>query len=475
MEIHRHRALGRVVLAADAALIVAAMLLAAGVHSFSRRALHLFREPPSFDQFAALPFLTLPLFLAWIAGLRLHRFHERAWTVPQLAAGLLRLHAAVFLSLSVLIFLTQSVLNRSLIAIFLGCTFLLLLAERTGFAAWQRYQHTRGPGRERLLLAGSLTDPLRAFLAEVRAEAFHPLVVGILLPDGEPLPAESEEMPRPLGHLSDLPQVLHAEAVDQVLFFPPLHRPAEVTRALESCELVGVPASFHVELPRPSAAAPRVVARGGFPFVTFDVAPKPAAALAVKHGIDALAAALGLVVLAPLLAAIAVAIWATMGRPILFAQERAGLHGRRFRMLKFRSMRRDAEQLKAGLQAQNEMSGPVFKIARDPRITPLGQLLRRSSLDELPQLFNVLVGQMSLVGPRPLPLHEQQAIVGWQRRRLSMKPGLTGLWQVSGRSHVDFESWMRLDLEYIDRWTLALDLALLVRTIPAVLLGRGAR
>jgi lipopolysaccharide/colanic/teichoic acid biosynthesis glycosyltransferase len=214
---------------------------------------------------------------------------------------------------------------------------------------------------------------------------------------------------------------------------------------------------------------------GRLPFFTFDVAPKSRTRLAIKHGADALCAALGIVLLGPLLGAIALMILVTMGRPVLFIQERAGLYGRRFRMLKFRTMERGAEARQEALRARNELSGPVFKLSGDPRVTRLGWALRRSSLDELPQLFNILVGQMSLVGPRPLPLDEQKAIGGWQRRRLSMKPGLTGLWQVSGRSGVDFDEWMRLDLDYIDRWTLLLDLHIVVRTFPAVLLGRGAR
>jgi len=155
-------------------------------------------------------------------------------------------------------------------------------------------------------------------------------------------------------------------------------------------------------------------------------------------------------------------------------QPRAGLYGRSFRMVKFRSMVQGAEAQRETLGDSNEMSGPVFKIKADPRVTRLGRVLRKTSLDELPQLFNVLNGSMSLVGPRPLPLMEQRQIRGWQRRRLSMKPGITGLWQVSGRNDLDFEEWMLLDLEYIDDWSLGLDLSILLRTLPVVLFGRGA-
>jgi lipopolysaccharide/colanic/teichoic acid biosynthesis glycosyltransferase len=152
-----------------------------------------------------------------------------------------------------------------------------------------------------------------------------------------------------------------------------------------------------------------------------------------------------------------------------------GLHGRRFKMWKFRTMVENAETMKLQLEALNEVDGPAFKLTRDPRVTRLGAFLRRTSLDELPQLFNVLEGSMSLVGPRPLPESEQQRIRGAQRRRLSMKPGITGLWQVSGRSNVSFADWMRMDQAYVDRWSLWMDLRLLLATLPAVLRRKGAK
>ena len=172
---------------------------------------------------------------------------------------------------------------------------------------------------------------------------------------------------------------------------------------------------------------------------------------------------------------IALTILVTMGRPVLFSQDRIGYHGRRFRMHKFRSMVNGAEQQRDTLAEHNEMGGPVFKISADPRITPFGRFIRKYSLDELPQLLNVFSGSMSLVGPRPLPVREQQQITGALRRRLSMKPGITGLWQVSGRSNLSFEEWMRMDLEYLDNWSNVEDLRLLLLTVPAVLAGRGAK
>jgi lipopolysaccharide/colanic/teichoic acid biosynthesis glycosyltransferase len=184
------------------------------------------------------------------------------------------------------------------------------------------------------------------------------------------------------------------------------------------------------------------------------------------------------VVLTPLvLGPVAIAIRFSSPGPILFRQKRCGLNGRPFTMLKFRSMVTNAEQRKHELAAFNEMGGPVFKVTNDPRVTPIGRWLRKYSIDELPQLFNVLRGEMSLVGPRPLPVDEVSRFDDFaHRRRLSVKPGLTCLWQVSGRNEVrDFKDWVRLDLEYIDNWSFWLDLKILWRTIPVVLTGAGAK
>jgi lipopolysaccharide/colanic/teichoic acid biosynthesis glycosyltransferase len=170
--------------------------------------------------------------------------------------------------------------------------------------------------------------------------------------------------------------------------------------------------------------------------------------------------------------AIAVAIAIDGGRPILFRQDRIGLHGRPFRVAKFRSMTHDAEARRAGLADQNEINGRAFKITDDPRVTRVGRFLRRTSLDELPQLFNVLRGEMSLVGPRPPLPGEVDSYDLWHRRRLSMKPGITGLWQVRARREPEFDRWVAADLEYIDRWSLWLDVKILARTIPAALEGR---
>jgi lipopolysaccharide/colanic/teichoic acid biosynthesis glycosyltransferase len=196
---------------------------------------------------------------------------------------------------------------------------------------------------------------------------------------------------------------------------------------------------------------------------------------AVKRGLDIAVSALLLVALSPLLAVIAVAVKLAHDGPILYRWRVAGRGGRPFTSYKFRSMVVNADQLKAALAAANEMSGPVFKIRDDPRVTRLGRFLRRYSLDEIPELWSVLRGDLSLVGPRPPLQTEYARFTDRQRAKLAVKPGITCLWQVSGRNEItDFDEWLRLDLEYIERWSLRLDLAILLRTIPAVLSGRGA-
>jgi exopolysaccharide biosynthesis polyprenyl glycosylphosphotransferase len=212
----------------------------------------------------------------------------------------------------------------------------------------------------------------------------------------------------------------------------------------------------------------------GIPLLSLSTVPGDDAALAVKRAIDVVLSAAALLALSPLLLVTAVAIKLDSPGPVLFRQRRIGVNGREFRMVKFRSMHRDAEARLASLRALNEVSGPVFKIKRDPRITRVGRFIRRTSIDELPQFWNVLRGEMSIVGPRPhLPAEADQ----YQRRhvrRLSVKPGITCTWQVSGRSSIGFDRWMELDLAYIDSWSLWQDVKILARTIPAVLTGRGA-
>lgn len=250
-----------------------------------------------------------------------------------------------------------------------------------------------------------------------------------------------------------------------------------VEAAINACELEGVEVWLVADFFKAQLSRTSFDDFCGQPILVFRTAPEASWQGVLKQVFDYLGAALLLVVWSPILLAVSVLVKLTSPGPIFFRQERSGLNGRPFTLYKFRTMVSNAEQLKHELAAMNEMTGPVFKVTNDPRVTTVGRLLRKFSIDEFPQLFNVLRGEMSLVGPRPLPVDEVKRFHDLaHRRRLSVKPGLTCLWQVSGRNNVkDFRDWVRLDLEYIDNWSLWLDFKILCRTVPVVLVGTGAR
>jgi exopolysaccharide biosynthesis polyprenyl glycosylphosphotransferase len=273
----------------------------------------------------------------------------------------------------------------------------------------------------------------------------------------------------------DLASVLDRQSIDQVMLTGRAWDVDTLRFIADTCEEVGVRFSMDANFLGLKTSRVQLEDYDGSGVLTFSATPNDTGALMVKRTMDIVGASAALVVLSPLLAVVALLIKMQDGGPVLFSQERSGLFGRRFAMLKFRSMVTDAEAQKARLAHLNEMSGPVFKMAHDPRITRLGAFIRRTSIDELPQFWNVLRGEMSLVGPRPPIPAETERYARWQLRRLSMKPGITCIWQVSGRNNIDFDTWMKLDLQYIDNWSLLLDVKLLLKTVPVVLMGTGAR
>jgi len=383
-------------------------------------------------------------------------------TIWQLLRGLAVIG---FVLMLLAIFLQWPVPSRLALANVVLLTFLLLLGRDLVVRSIVGSRARAGGAREAVVLAGNPAD-IADFLATLPEEQSGLwTVVGTFDP-------ESEDW-------DGLRALLNEHAVERVVFAVEHTGFALVSRAIEICEVQGVEAWLAADFIRTRIARPTFDTIGGRPMLVLRSTPELSWALLLKSVIDRGAAAVLLLLSAPLWLAVAIGIKIQSPGPVFYFQERAGRYGRPFRMWKFRSMVPDAdkklEELKQ--EAGNQMSGPVFKLENDPRIFPLGRIIRRFSIDELPQLINVLLGDMSLVGPRPMALYEVHKIQrSEQRRKLSVKPGLTCIWQVSGRNEItDFDEWVQLDLQYIDNWSLWLDFKILLKTVPTVLFAKGAK
>jgi exopolysaccharide biosynthesis polyprenyl glycosylphosphotransferase len=367
-----------------------------------------------------------------------------------------------------LISVTRAFNHESILFYWVGCATCMLLFR----AVSRALLHAPLIQRHDVVIVGSGPRALTLYYTLFGANGNGFRLLGFVdTAEGEVAP---EVQSRLLGNLDGLESILMGHAVDEVLIALPVRsRYTEIQRTIEICERGGVPARYLSDVFQHR--------RNGNQLVGEPLAAVPAHAssedgrLIVKRCLDVTLALLALVCAAPVLLMSALAIKVTSPGPILFVQERYGLNKRRFRMYKLRTMVADAESQQQLLEEFNEATGPVFKIREDPRLTRVGKILRRLSIDEVPQLLNVLRGEMSLVGPRPLPMRD---VSGFSEpalmRRFSVYPGITGLWQVSGRCDIDFDDWIRLDLKYIDEWSLGLDLRILLRTVPAVLDGKGA-
>ena len=425
------------------------------------------------DLSLAEPVLGLALFVsAWVTILWSHgayRLRDR-WSLKSDIRVVVRAVALLAVGTFAFLFLVKlSDVSRlylfSLYSLLLLATVAARAAIRWVFGRARR----RGRNLRGVLVLG--TGPMAVTFAR-RLEAHSELGLAILGFLGEP----TEALPARwayLGSIDRLPAVIHDGVVDEVAICLVTEDWALVESIAGLCETEGKIVRMPVPMPHLSIGTGHVEDLDGTPVLSIITGPNATMALAAKRIMDVAFAGLALVVLAPLFGAIAAAISLADRGPILYRQERVGLHGRRFHVVKFRSMVTTADKMLDDLLAHNEVSGHAFKLTSDPRVTRIGRFLRRSSLDELPQLLNVVRGDMSLVGPRPPLPREVAGYDLWHRRRLSMKPGITGLWQIEGRREPEFDQWVQKDLEYIDRWSTWLDIRIMLRTIPAMLRAEG--
>ncbi len=411
--------------------------------------------------------------LIWLLLGRWMQIHERLEASPPrvILRDTFRQCALGAMSVVLFEYLLRLDLSRSFMALFaaynwvLLCLFRLNAARLTGLIR-------RGLGTPHYIVVAGVGERARRLgQALERNEKNGIRLLGFL--EQEPEGPVSLGREYPAWRLAELPQLLSRHVIDEIIFAVDSSRLAELEEVFLLCDEEGVRTRVVLDF-FPHVNSDVYLERlGVVPLLTFSAAPHDEIRLLLKRALDVALAAAALLVLAPFMLAVSLLIRLTSPGPVIFRQTRCGLNGRKFIFYKFRSMCANAEQLKPALEHLNRKQ-TAFKIPNDPRLTPLGRYLRKFSVDEWPQLWNVLKGDMSLVGPRPAVPDEVERYQRWQRRRLRMRPGLTCLWALAGRDALDFDTWMRLDMQYIDNWSLALDWKIILSTIPRVLTGKGA-
>jgi exopolysaccharide biosynthesis polyprenyl glycosylphosphotransferase len=444
-------------------LLAATLYICYALRAYEIVNIDLFPQSPPLSDYYWL-FIVFPFFAPLL--LEIQGFYQYSLEKTTQRSLQQILYTGVWLGLIVavcVIFLKLSIPSRSAFLMFLMASPAVLLLREKASATLYLRRLRQGKEGERVIVAGS-----SGAVDEVLAGLTSRQTLEIKVVERINLDHQSVE---------ELVEAIHRYNIGRVILATGQDFCGKLQESIAACETEGVEAWVSANFFRASIARPSYEQLGRTPMLVFRVTPELSWALLIKESIDRLGALLGLLILSPLFLIVAISIKLTSPGPVIFSQQRAGKHGKPFTMYKFRSMRVGAEKEQEQLKVLNEMSGPVFKVLNDPRITSFGRWMRRTSVDEFPQLFNVLQGHMSLVGPRPLPLYEVENFeLTSHRRRLSMKPGLTCLWQIRGRNNVkNFDDWVKLDIEYIDNWSLLLDVSILLKTIPVVLFGTGAK
>jgi len=417
----------------------------------------------------------LVLFLWWVllSWNKMYVSH-RGRSLRQISWLIIKVNMFGLLFLGTILFFRQEFLvHRTLILFFVAICTALLILEKSALFSMLHQMRKRGRFIKYALILGTGEDA-RWLLSQLRLQGSVGIKVIGFVRDGRSQELDSIDGLPVFGSAGDMRSLLEKHVVDEVFITTSFRDLSQIEPVLLVCQDIGINARVLVRSLAPNKAKIFVDEFMETPFISFSTTSMSVFALHTKMVIDFLTAVVLLAVLAPLLVVIGLLIKLDSPGPALFKQKRVGRNGRVFNIYKFRSMVKNAEERRGEVEHLNTSRGPVFKARSDPRITRMGRVLRRTSLDELPQLFNVLVGEMSLVGPRPHPVYESEKINGSARRRLSMKPGMTGLWQVSGRSELDFAERIRLDLEYIDGWSLLLDIRLLLQTLSVFFARKGA-
>lgn len=472
-----HR-LPRAVIAVTVVTDLALMFLAFGLAYIIRYQLQWFRDvdPAYYTTFR--PYLPMAIALAALVFIAfiiegVYRPKRGATAIDEIYGVISGVASGFVVMVFIAFFWRPLVYSRLIFVYAIALMILLLVAARLARRAILSYLRRRGTGILHVLIvgAGEVGRHVMRNLVARPDLGYH--VVGFVDDDPERGATDIGRF-RALGGTDNLSRLMQEHAVDEVIITLPSRAQPKIMQVVQQCIESGVLPRLVPDLYQMSLSRVTVEDVAGIPMLSpYDTQLSPWAT-AFKRVVDLLGSAVALVVLSPLLGLIGVAIKLDSPGPVIFRQRRIGRSGQPFYVYKFRSMVQDADAVKHQLQHMNEADGPLFKIRDDPRVTRVGRFLRRSSLDELPQLWNVLRGDMSLVGPRPALPEEVAGYRDWQRMRLNAAPGMTGLWQISGRSDLPFDEMVLLDIYYIENWTPLLDLSILFRTVPKVLLGDGA-
>ncbi len=467
---HRGRLISLLLALSDAATTTVAFLAAyyaAGI-GLPRILPELFDPVLEIGDYAWILLLMVPawwVLLFFFGEYALDQIQQRR----RLLAGLIRPALVVALILGAAVFVAQEkFFSRRVLSAFVLFNFTFVLLGRYALLAAAARISRQARNQRNLLIVGS-PKHAQSFIETIANDPWGLQTVGFI--SNSALHAIGDVAR--LGGLDDLPRLIEEQVVDDVVIVESERGLAGINDVIRACEEVGVRVHLQASCFEAVISRPHLEDFRGFRFLAFAAGPTDQFRMGLKRALDVVASAMLILFFSPALLGIAVTIRLSSRGPALYRQTRCGLNGRRFVLLKFRSMAERADARRDEVADLNIMSGPVFKAAADPRVTSLGKIIRRYSIDELPQLWNVLKGDMSLVGPRPALPAEVERYARWQRRRLSMRPGITGLWQVRGRNLVDFNEWMRLDLEYIDSWSSRLDARIICETLPAVLRGTG--
>jgi len=417
--------------------------------------------------------LLIPL-LYYIWALHFDIYHARYTQILKVILNSIKIVTVVFISLLIVFFFFKfDSISRIHIFLHINLALILVITSRIIVLYIFRYKIKKGFFNKKIVIIGT-GNIAEQFITLVDSHEIWGVDIIGLVDINISTNDDKKFGYKIIGALKNFKDILYNQPIDEVICAVPMKKLPHIQYVLEICEEIGVTTRIISTFFNLVLAKSKIEQFNGLPILTYTTTPTFRFQLLVKRVFDILFSLANLIIFAPFLFLIAISIKMTSPGNVLFRQERCGLNGRKFYMLKFRTMVENAEELKVKLANKNEVDGPIFKIRNDPRITPLGRFLRRTSLDEMPQFINVLKGEMSIVGPRPPVPKEVDNYKPWQRRRLSLRPGLTCIWQVTGRSYIGFEDWMKLDLEYIDNWSVLLDFKLILKTIPAVIKGDGA-